>query len=66
MVHDMPAPAQSGSASHGPFVNQIKEFLLRNYARDLTLAEIAWHVRKSEEHVAREGLKFMKSRWENE
>lgn len=53
MVHDRGAPAPAAPQPHGPLVNQIKEYLLRNFARPLTLGEVAWHVRKSEEHVAR-------------
>jgi AraC-like DNA-binding protein len=34
-------------------VVQAKEFLIRNHARDLTLGEVAWSVKKSEEHLAR-------------
>jgi len=53
MVHDQPASRPSESPGQGPLVIQVKEYLLRNYARPLTLGEIAWHVHKSEEHVAR-------------
>jgi AraC-like DNA-binding protein len=53
MVHENPAPAPVSAASQAPLVNQVKEYLLRNYARELTLGEIAWHVRKSDEHIAR-------------
>lgn len=34
-------------------MNQAKEFMRRNFARALTLGEIAWHVKVSEEHLAR-------------
>jgi AraC-like DNA-binding protein len=53
MVHEAPAPSQTSTPTPAPLVNQVKEYLLRNYARELTLGEIAWHVHKSEEHVAR-------------
>lgn len=56
MVHESPASrpsAESAESGHGSLVNEVKEFLLRNHARPLTLGEVAWHVRKSEEHVAR-------------
>jgi AraC-like DNA-binding protein len=53
MVHESVAPEPSAAQPHAPLVNQIKEYLLRNFARELTLGEIAWHVRKSEEHVSR-------------
>lgn len=53
MVHETVAPTPTAAQPHGPLVNQIKEYLLRNFARPLTLGEVAWHVRKSEEHVAR-------------
>lgn len=53
MVHENPAPAQVSAPTPAPLVNQVKEYLLRNYARELTLGGIAWHVHKSEEHVAR-------------
>lgn len=54
MVHESPSSRPSATEpGHGTLVNEVKEYLLRNYARPLTLGEIAWHVRKSEEHVAR-------------
>lgn len=53
MVHENPAPARVSAPTPAPLVNQVKEYLLRNYARELSLGEIAWHVHKSEEHVAR-------------
>lgn len=53
MVHERPAPTHTAGPEHAPLVVQVKEYLLRNYARELTLGEIAWHVHKSEEHVAR-------------
>lgn len=53
MVHERPAPAHPASPEQAPLVVQVKEYLLRNYARELTLGEIAWYARKSEEHVAR-------------
>ena len=52
-LHDAPVTAHSAVAGHGAMVNQVKDYLLRNFARELTLAEISWQVRKSEEHVAR-------------
>lgn len=53
LVHERSQPAPAGVDAQAPMINQVKEFLLRNHARSLTLAEIAWHVRRSEEHVAR-------------
>lgn len=53
MVHENTGAPPTAESGHGSLVNEVKEFLLRNYARPLTLGEIAWHVRKSEEHVAR-------------
>ncbi len=53
MVHETPGPKASAASGQGSLVNHVKEYLLRNYARPLTLGEIAWQVRKSEEHVAR-------------
>lgn len=53
MVHDTPAPKASAEPGQGSLVNNVKEYLLRNYAQPLTLGDIAWQVRKSEEHVAR-------------
>jgi AraC-like DNA-binding protein len=52
-LHAAEPIARAVSAGHGPLVNQVKDYLLRNFARELSLAQIAWHVRKSEEHVAR-------------
>lgn len=52
-LHDAPAKSSAPAAGYGAIVNQTKEFLLRNMTRDLTLGEIAWHVKKSEEHLAR-------------
>lgn len=53
MVHESPTSRPSAEPGHGALVNEVKEYLLRNHARPLTLGEVAWHVRKSEEHVAR-------------
>lgn len=53
IVHEAHAPKASAEPGQGSLVNHVKEYLLRNYARPLTLGEIAWQVRKSEEHVAR-------------
>ncbi len=53
MVHERPAPAHQEGPDQAPLVVQVKEYLLRNYTRELSLGEIAWHVHKSEEHVAR-------------
>jgi AraC-like DNA-binding protein len=47
------SPQIAQADGHGPLANQVKEFLFRNYARSLTLGEIAWQVKKSDEHVAR-------------
>ncbi|MBC7369312.1 MAG: helix-turn-helix transcriptional regulator [Undibacterium sp.] len=52
-LHDSPAVAKATAAGHGFVVNQAKEFLRRNFAQALTLGEIAWHVKMSEEHLAR-------------
>ncbi len=52
-LHETPTGARPAAAGHGTVVNQAKEFLLRNFARPLTLGEIAWHVKLSEEHLAR-------------
>ncbi len=52
-LHDAPAAAKPAAAGHGFVVNQAKEFLRRNYAKPLTLGEIAWHAKMSEEHLAR-------------
>jgi AraC-like DNA-binding protein len=53
MVHETPSPKTSSEPGQGSLVNNVKEYLLRNYARPLTLGNIAWQVHKSEEHVAR-------------
>ncbi|MGH7959714.1 MAG: helix-turn-helix domain-containing protein, partial [Opitutaceae bacterium] len=53
MVHDTTPVAPKTATGHGALVNQVKEYLLRNFARELTLGKIAWHVNKSEEHLAR-------------
>jgi AraC-like DNA-binding protein len=53
MLHETPVAPHASAAGHGSLVNQVKDYLLRNFARELTLGDIAWHVRKSEEHVAR-------------
>jgi len=52
-LHDHPALAKPAAAGHGSVVNQAKEYLRRNYAKPLTLGEIAWHAKMSEEHLAR-------------
>jgi AraC-like DNA-binding protein len=53
MVHEVTAQTPAPAAGQVPLVNQAKEYLLRNFSRELTLGEVAWHVRKSEEHTAR-------------
>lgn len=52
-VHEKRLPRPSAAAVPVSLINQVKEYLLRNYSRPLTLGQIAWHVHKSEEHVAR-------------
>lgn len=52
-LHDRPASAKPAAAGQGFLVNQAKEFLRRNFAQPLTLGQIAWHVKLSEEHLAR-------------
>ncbi|MBE7540430.1 MAG: helix-turn-helix domain-containing protein [Opitutaceae bacterium] len=47
-----PHASAMGSGA-GAVVVQAKEYLIRNHARELTLGEVAWSVRKSEEHLAR-------------
>jgi AraC-like DNA-binding protein len=37
-----------------PLVNAAREYIVKHFARDLTLGEIAWHVGKGEEHLARQ------------
>ncbi len=53
LLHESPRATQRAGATEGPLVVQAKEFLQRNFARNLTLGEIAWQVRKSEEYLAR-------------
>ncbi len=46
--------SQASRASNAPqIVVAAKEFILKHFARDLRLRDIAWHVRKGEEHLAR-------------
>ena len=52
-LHDVPAVAKTSATGHGFVVNQAKEYLRRNYAKALTLGEVAWHAKMSEEHLAR-------------
>ncbi len=51
--HESPPPRKAKAPGHGFVVNQAKEFLLRNFARPLKLGDVAWHVKMSEEHLAR-------------
>jgi AraC-like DNA-binding protein len=44
LLHDAPAAAQTTAAGHG---------FRRNFAKPLTLGEVAWHTKMSEEHLAR-------------
>jgi len=53
LLHDGPATTQTTGAGHGFAANQAKEYLRRNFAKPLTLGEIAWHTKVSEEHLAR-------------
>lgn len=41
------------SRSHLYIVNQTKEFIIKNYSLKLSLGQIAWHVQRSEENLAR-------------
>jgi len=36
-----------------PVVTAAREYIVKHFAKDLTLGEIAWHVGKGEEHLAR-------------
>ncbi len=45
--------AASSGTSSGHIVVAAKEYVLKHLERDLTLGEIAWHVGKGEEHLAR-------------
>ena len=51
--HESPAEAKTTIAGHGFAANQAKEYLRRNFAKALTLGEVAWHTKVSEEHLAR-------------
>jgi transcriptional regulator GlxA family with amidase domain len=53
LLHDGPAVAKTTAAGYGFAANQAKEYLRRNFAKPLTLGEIAWHTKVSEEHLAR-------------
>ncbi len=53
LLHDGPVEAKTTAAGHGFAVNQAKEYLRRNFAKPLTLGEISWHTKVSEEHLAR-------------
>lgn len=44
---------QAPKDAHAHLVNRTKEYILRNFGRPLSLGQIAWSVRKSDEHVAR-------------
>jgi AraC-like DNA-binding protein len=48
--HGLPS-VHGTSASH--LVVGVKEYILKHFAGDLKLGEIAWHVGKGEEHLAR-------------
>ena len=52
-LHDRPSVAKLAKAGQGFVVNQAKEYLRRNFAHPLTLGQVAWHVKLSEEHLAR-------------
>lgn len=47
-----PSRTQHAPAS-GQLVSAAKEYVLKHAAEDITLGEIAWHVGKGEEHLAR-------------
>jgi AraC-like DNA-binding protein len=53
LLHDGPAEPKNTAAGHGFAANQAKEYLRRNFAKSLTLGEVAWHTKVSEEHLAR-------------
>lgn len=45
--------ASAPVSRQGAIVERVKEFLIENHSRPLSLEEIAWHVRFSREHLAR-------------
>lgn len=47
------AAGQREGASSAHIVVAAKEYILKHLAKDLTLGEVAWHVGKGEEHLAR-------------
>ena len=53
LLHDRPATARNTAVGHGFAANQAKEYLRRNFTKQLTLGEIAWHTKVSEEHLSR-------------
>ncbi|MEO7415304.1 MAG: helix-turn-helix transcriptional regulator [Opitutaceae bacterium] len=53
LLHETPGVDRPAGAGAGSAVNQTKEYLLRNFAKPLSLGEVAWHVKMSEEHLAR-------------
>jgi len=52
-LHETPIGIAPVGGGHDAVVNHTKEYLLHNFARSLTLGEIAWNVKLSEEHLAR-------------
>lgn len=48
-----PVRHTQGLTNEHPIVAAAKEYILKHYANDLTLGEIAWHAGKGEEYLAR-------------
>ncbi len=52
LSHSVEEPKGRGLRS-GQIVSAAREFIYKHYADDITLGEVAWHVGKGEEHLAR-------------
>lgn len=46
-------PAPRPHVAHDQIVTAAKEFIFKHFTRDIKLGEVAWHVGKGEEHLAR-------------
>lgn len=46
-------PSLAGGSGAQQIVASAKEYMLKHFATPLTLEDVAWHVRKGEEHLAR-------------
>jgi len=53
MKGDSPKKGEPPDSPHSPIISAAKEYIFKHLGQQITLGEIAWHVGKGEEHLAR-------------